>query len=122
MCVVEEVADMEAVERSRAFQGVYHLLGGVLSPLDGIGPKELRINILLERLKKEDSRIKEVILATNSTVEGEATATYLASLMAPLNVKVSRLAYGIPSGTYLEYTDELTLARALEGRKDLVAP
>jgi len=116
LCVVEEVADLEALERSGVYRGHYHLLGGVLSPLDGIGPKELRIDSLLTRLKKDDARIEEVIVATNPTVEGEATATYLAQLIEPLGKKVTRLAYGLPSGASLEYADELTLARAFQGR------
>ncbi|MCB4756295.1 MAG: recombination mediator RecR [Elusimicrobia bacterium] len=115
LCVVEEVADLDAVERSGAFKGHYHLLGGVLSPLDGIGPKELRIDSLLKRLK-ENAPIEEIILATNPTVEGEATATYLTQIIKPLGKKVSRLAYGLPSGVQLEYADELTLSRAIEGR------
>jgi recombination protein RecR len=120
LCVVEEMADMEAMERSGAYRGSYHLLGGVLSPLDGIGPKQLRIEPLIKRLHSEDPRIEEVILATNPTVEGEATATYLSQIIHPLGKKVTRLAYGLPSGVALEYADELTLARALEGRKTLV--
>ncbi len=119
LCVVEEMADLEAMERSGAYRGTYHLLGGVLSPLDGIGPKQLRIDVLLKRLEAEDPRIEEVILATNPTVEGEATATYLAQIIHPLGKRVTRLAYGLPSGVALEYADELTLARALEGRKSL---
>ncbi len=112
ICVVEEVADLEAMERSGAFHGNYHLLGGVLSPLDGIGPKQLRIDPLLKRLTAADPRVEEVIVATNPTVEGEATATYLAQLIHPLGKKVTRLAYGLPSGVALEYADELTLTRA----------
>ena len=119
LCIVEEVADLEAMERSGAFRGSYHLLGGVLSPLDGIGPKQLRIESLLKRLKTDDPRVDEVIVATSPTVEGEATATYLAQIIHPLGKKVTRLAYGLPSGVALEYADELTLARALEGRKEL---
>ncbi len=119
LCVVEEVADLDAMERSRAFKGQYHLLGGVLSPLDGIGPKELRIDSLMKRLKETDS-INESLLATNPTVEGEATATYLAQLIQPLDIKISRLAYGLPSGVSIEYADELTLSRAIEGRTALV--
>jgi recombination protein RecR len=116
VCVVEEIADLEAVERAGVFRGGYHLLGGVLSPLDGIGPKQLRIEPLLKRLENNDPQIEEVILATNPTVEGEATATYLAQLIHPLGKRVTRLAYGLPSGVSIEYADELTLARALEGR------
>lgn len=121
LCVVEEVGDLEALERSGVYRGHYHLLGGVLSPLDGIGPKELRIESLLTRLKKVDARIEEVIVATNPTVEGEATATYLAQLIEPLGKKVTRLAYGLPSGASLEYADELTLTRAFQGRTNLTA-
>jgi recombination protein RecR len=119
LCVVEEVADLEALERSGVYRGHYHLLGGVLSPLDGIGPKELRIDALLKRLKNNDSRVDEVIVATNPTVEGEATATYLAQIIEPLGKKVTRLAYGLPSGASLEYADEITLARAFQGRTSL---
>jgi recombination protein RecR len=119
VCVVEEIADLEAVERSGVFRGAYHLLGGVLSPLDGIGPRQLRIEPLMKRLETADPRIEEVILATNPTVEGEATATYLAQLIHPFGQRVTRLAYGLPSGVSIEYADELTLARALEGRQSV---
>lgn len=119
LCVVEEMPDLEALERSGAFNGRYHLLGGVLSPLDGIGPRQLRIDPLLKRLEARDSSIEEVIVATNPTVEGEATATYLAQLIQPLGKKVTRLAYGLPSGVSLEFADELTLTRALEGRREI---
>jgi recombination protein RecR len=115
LCVVEEIADLEALERSGAFHGQYHLLGGVLSPLDGIGPRQLRIDPLIDRLKKPG--VDEVILATNPTVEGEATATYLTQLIQPLGKRITRLAYGLPSGLALEYADELTLTRAYEGRR-----
>jgi recombination protein RecR len=117
LCVVEEMADLEALERSGVFNGLYHLLGGVLSPLDGIGPRQLRIEPLVERLKK--TGVDEVILATNPTVEGEATATYLTQIILPLGKRVTRLAYGLPSGLALEYADELTLTRAFEGRKEV---
>lgn len=117
LCVVEEMADLEAMERSGAYRGHYHLLGGVLSPLDGIGPKQLRIEPLMKRL--EQSGIEEIILATNPTVEGEATATYLAQIIEPLNKKLTRLAYGLPSGVAIEYADELTLSRAFEGRREV---
>ena len=120
LCVVEEMSDLVALERSGAYQGHYHLLGGVLSPLDGIGPKQLRIDILMKRLESGTPRIDEIILATNPTVEGEATATYLAQLIQPLQKKVTRLAYGLPAGAALEYTDELTLTRAYEGRKEML--
>jgi recombination protein RecR len=119
LCVVEEVADLEALERSGAFHGHYHLLGGVLSPLDGIGPKDLRIDSLLKRLQKDDPRVEEVVLATNPTVEGEATATYLTQLIHPIGKKITRLATGLPSGASLEYADELTLCRAFEGRTEV---
>lgn len=119
VCVVEEIADLEAVERAGVFRGAYHLLGGVLSPLDGIGPRQLRIEPLMKRLENSDPNIDEVILATNPTVEGEATATYLAQLIHPLGKRVTRLAYGLPSGVSIEYADELTLARALEGRQSI---
>ena len=119
LCVVEEMSDLMALEKSGVFKGHYHLLGGALAPLDGIGPKELRIEALLKRLKKEDPRVEEVILATNPTVEGEATATYLSQLIHPMGKKISRLAYGLPSGASLEYADELTLTRAFQGRQYL---
>lgn len=119
LCIVEEMSDLVALERSGAFQGHYHLLGGVLSPLDGIGPKQLRIDVLMKRLELNDPRIDEIIVATNPTVEGEATATYLAQLIQPLGKKVTRLGYGLPAGASLEYTDELTLTRAFEGRKEI---
>jgi recombination protein RecR len=120
ICVVEEMSDLVALERSGAFQGHYHLLGGVLSPLDGIGPKQLRIDILIKRLEKALTPIEEVIIATNPTVEGEATATYLAQLIHPLGPKITRLAYGLPAGASLEHTDETTLTRALEGRRIMI--
>jgi len=117
ICVVEEPGDLIAIERSREFKGRYHVLHGVLSPLDGIGPEELKVKGLLERLR--DGKVKEVILATNATVEGEATALYLARLIKPLGVKVSRIAHGIPMGGDVEYADEVTLGRALEGRREM---
>jgi recombination protein RecR len=119
LCIVEELTDLEALERSGAFRGQYHLLGGALSPLDGVGPKELRIDHLMKRLGADDVRIDEVILATNPTVEGEATATYLSQIIQPLGKRVTRLAYGLPSGMALEYADELTICRAFEGRKEI---
>jgi recombination protein RecR len=115
LCVVEEVGDLQALERSRAFQGRYHVLGGVLSPLDGVGPEDLRIEPLLKRVNKET--IKEVILATNPTAEGETTAAYLADLLKTRSVSVTRLAYGLPTGSVIQYADEFTLAKALEGRR-----
>ena len=118
LCVVEEVGDILALDRSRAFRGRYHVLGGVLSALDGVGPDDLRIQPLLDRVRRED--LREVILATNPTAEGETTATYLADLLKPLDVAVTRLAYGLPSGSAIQYADEFTLARALEGRRAFV--
>lgn len=114
ICVVEQPQDAMAMERSHGYTGVYHVLHGCLSPLDGIGPENLRIKELLFRLEKED--VKEVILATNSNVEGEATASYLAQLLRPQSVIVSRIARGLPMGGDLEYADEVTLAKALENR------
>ncbi len=116
VCVVEEPVDMMAVERSGAFKGVYHVLHGAISPLDGIGPESLRIEDLLRRIKS--SEIREVILATNPTVAGEATALYLAKVIKPLGIKVSRIARGLPMGWELEYTDAVTLSSALEGRRE----
>ncbi len=115
VCVVEDPRDIVAVERTREFNGFYHVLGGALNPIDGIGPEQLRIRELLRRLGDED--VKEVILCTNPNLEGEATAMYLARLLAPLGVTVSRIASGLPVGGDLEYADELTLGRALAGRR-----
>ncbi len=116
VCVVEEVADLQALERSRAFHGRYHVLGGVLSALDGVGPDDLRISVLLKRVR--ENGIREVILATNPTAEGETTATFLADLLRPLGVSVTRLAYGLPSGSAIQYADEFTLAQAISGRRN----
>ena len=116
ICVVEEASDAAALNKAEGFNGLYHVLGGKLSPLDGIGPEDLKIRELLIRLQGE---IKEVIIATNPTVEGEATATYLAKLIQPLNIKVTRIARGLPVGSDLEYADAVTLSRALEGRQEL---
>lgn len=115
ICVVEESKDVIAIERTREFRGKYHVLGGAISPIDGIGPEQLRIRELMVRLA--DSAIVEVILATDPNLEGEATATYLARLIKPLGIKVSRLASGLPVGGDLEYADEVTLGRAFEGRR-----
>jgi recombination protein RecR len=115
ICVVEESKDVNAIERTREFRGKYHVLGGAISPIDGIGPDQLRIRELMARLS--DSQITEVILATDPNLEGEATATYLARLIKPLGIKVSRLASGLPVGGDLEYADEVTLGRAFEGRR-----
>ena len=114
ICVVEEAKDVVAIERTREFTGLYHVLGGAISPIDGIGPDQLRIASLLERLR--DTSITEIIIATDPNVEGEATATYLSRLIGPLGMIVSRLASGLPVGGDLEYADEITLGRAFEGR------
>ena len=116
ICVVEDPRDIVAVERTREFRGTYHVLGGALSPIDGVGPEQLRVRPLLERLGVEG--VLEVILCTNPNLEGEATAMYLARLLLPLGVKVTRIASGLPVGGDLEYADELTLGRALEGRRE----
>lgn len=117
LCVVEEPKDVVAIERTREFRGRYHVLGGAISPIDGIGPDDLRIRELMARLA--DGAITEVILATDPNLEGEATATYLARLISPIGVAVSRLASGLPVGGDLEYADEVTLGRAFEGRRRL---
>jgi len=117
ICVVEESKDVIAIERTREFRGKYHVLGGAISPIDGIGPEQLRIRELMARLS--DPEIVEVILATDPNLEGEATATYLARLIKPLNIKTSRLASGLPVGGDLEYADEVTLGRAFEGRRSV---
>lgn len=117
ICVVEESKDVVAIERTREFKGRYHVLGGAISPIDGVGPDQLRIKELLGRL--QDADVVEVILATDPNLEGEATATYLARLIKPLGVEVSRLASGLPVGGDLEYADEVTLGRAFEGRRKL---
>ncbi|MBP1559544.1 MAG: recombination protein RecR [Oscillospiraceae bacterium] len=117
ICVVEDPRDVIAFERTREYKGVYHVLHGLISPMEGIGPEQLTIKELIARLG--DGEVKEVIMATNPTVEGEATAMYLARLIKPMDIKVTRLAYGIPVGGNLEYADEVTLFRALEGRSEL---
>ena len=117
ICVVEESKDVIAIERTREFRGKYHVLGGAISPIDGIGPEQLRIRELMARLS--DPGIVEVILATDPNLEGEATATYLARMIKPLDIKVSRLASGLPVGGDLEYADEVTLGRAFEGRRNV---
>ena len=117
ICVVEEPKDVLAVERTREFRGKYHVLGGAISPIDGIGPDDLRVTELMVRLA--DDAITEVILATDPNLEGEATATYLTRLISPLGIRVTRLASGLPVGGDLEYADEITLGRAFEGRRQV---
>lgn len=117
ICVVEEPKDVLAVERTREFRGRYHVLGGSINPIDGIGPDDLRIAELLKRLS--DGTVGEIILATDPNLEGEATATYLTRLISPMGVKVTRLASGLPVGGDLEYADEITLGRAFEGRRQV---
>ena len=119
VCVVEGAFDVRSIDRTGEFRGVFHVLGGRLSPLDGIGPEELRVAPLVERIREEGSPVREVILATNPSVEGEATAVYLEGLLRPLGVKVTRLARGLPVGSDLEYVDGSTLAEALAGRKEM---
>lgn len=119
ICVVEEAYEVGAIERTAEFKGLYHVLGGRLSPLDGIGPEELAVEGLVERVDGPDGRAEEVILATNPSVEGEATAVYLENLLRPMGVKVTRLARGIPVGSDLEYVDGTTLAEALAGRREM---
>ncbi|HCC34549.1 MAG TPA: recombination protein RecR [Ruminococcaceae bacterium] len=118
ICVVEDPRDVLAFERTREYSGLYHVLHGAISPLDGIGSEQLKIGELLGRIGKQP--VKEIIMATNPTVEGEATAMYLSRLIKPLGIKVTRLAYGIPVGGDLEYADEVTLSRALEGRSEIL--
>ena len=115
VCVVEDPRDVMAFERTHEFEGTYHVLHGVISPMNGIGPEDITIKELLARMG--DGKIQEVIMATNPTVEGEATAMYISRLLKPMGVSVSRLAYGVPVGADLEYADEVTLTRALEGRR-----
>ncbi|GAA1098531.1 recombination mediator RecR [Nocardiopsis composta] len=117
VCVVEEAKDVVAIERTREFRGRYHVLGGAISPIEGVGPDDLRIKELMARLA--DGRVTELILATDPNLEGEATATYLARLVKPMGLKVTRLASGLPVGGDLEYADEVTLGRAFEGRRSL---
>ena len=117
ICVVCEAKDLIAIEKTNEYKGVYHVLQGMISPLDGIGPEDLRLRELVERVAKND--IKEIILALNPSVEGEATSMYLARILKPFNVKISRIAFGLPIGGELEYVDELTLTRAIEGRREV---
>lgn len=117
ICVVAEPKDIFTFEKTREFSGLYHVLHGLISPLDNVGPDQLKIKELMARLS--DGTVKEIIMATNPTVEGEATASYISRLVKPMGIKVTRLAYGIPVGGDLEYADEFTLARALEGRNEI---
>ncbi len=117
ICVVERPADLIAVERAGQFRGRYHVLHGCLAPLDGVGPEDLRVAELLRRL--QDGSVREVVIATNPTVEGEATALYLARLIKPLGVRVTRIAHGLPMGVDVEYADSATLGKALEGRREM---
>ena len=117
ICVVEDVKDIVAMEKTHEFKGVYHVLHGSISPMNGVGPDDIKIKELLSRLMEGD--VKEIILATNPRVEGEATAMYLSKLIKPLGIKVTRIAHGIPVGGDLEYTDEITLTKALEGRREI---
>ena len=117
ICVVEEPKDVPAIEKAGVIKGRYHILGGAISPLDGIGPEDLRVNELLERVEQDG--VTEVILATNPNLEGNATAMYVAGLVKPLGVRVTRLASGLPVGGDLEYADEVTLGQALEGRREM---
>lgn len=117
ICVVEEPRDVAALERTHEFHGVYHVLHGAISPIDGIGPERLRVRELVGRL--EEGGVREVVLATNPNVEGETTAVYLARLIKPLGIRVTRIASGLPVGADLEYADEVTLGRALEGRREM---
>ena len=117
ICVVESPKDVMAMERIREFNGLYHVLHGVISPMDGIGPEDINLMSLLKRL--QDSNVKELIIATNPNIEGEATAMYIARLIKPSGIKVTRIAHGIPVGGDLEYADEVTLLKAMEGRREL---
>ena len=121
ICVVQEPPDVIALERTREFRGLYHVLQGSISPIEGIGPEDLRVAELLERIRgtgaPDEARVEEIILATNPNIEGEATAMYLARLLTPIGLKVTRLASGLPVGGDLEYADEVTLGRAIEGRR-----
>ncbi len=117
ICIVEDPRDVVAMERTREYKGLYHVLHGVISPMDGIGPNDIKIKELLDRIK--DGGVQEVILATNPNVEGEATAMYISKLLKPLGIKATRIAHGVPIGGNLEYTDEVTLLKALEGRREI---
>jgi recombination protein RecR len=117
ICVVADFRDLAALERTGEYRGIYHVLGGLIAPIEGVGPDDIMVNDLIIRIKKEE--LQEIILAMSSTINGETTALYITRLLEPLGVKVSRLAYGLPAGATLEYADEITLSRALEGRRVL---
>lgn len=117
ICVVEDPRDVAAMERTREFKGQYHVLHGVISPMDGIGPDMIKIKELIQRLGTQD--VREIIMATNPTIEGEATAMYIARLLKPMGIKVTRIAHGLPVGGDLEYADEVTISKALEGRREI---
>ena len=117
ICVVKDARDVSYLERMREYRGLYHVLGGTLSPMDGVGPDDIRINELIERVK--EGEVKEVVLATNPDVEGEATAAYIAKQLKPMGVKTTRIAHGIPIGGNLEYVDEITLFKAMENRREV---
>ncbi|MGI6575906.1 MAG: recombination mediator RecR [bacterium] len=117
ICIVQDLRDVIAMEKTREFKGVYHVLGGAISPIDGVGPEDIKLRELLARLQK--SAVKELILATDPTVEGEATAMYIAKLVKPLGIKVTRIAHGLPVGGDLDYVDEVTLIKAMEGRREM---
>lgn len=119
ICVVEGPADLMAIERARTFSGIYHVLHGAIAPLDGIGPDDIKIGELLARLRDGEDAVREVIIATNATVEGEVTALYLAKMLKPIGIRATRLARGLPAGGDLEYSDSATLSSAISGRRDL---
>ncbi|HZJ83790.1 MAG TPA: recombination mediator RecR [Clostridia bacterium] len=117
ICVVEDIRDVMAMERTGEFKGLYHVLNGTISPMDGIGPDDIRIKELLARI--QDDRLKEVIMATNSNIEGEATAIYISRILKPMGIKTTRIAHGLPVGGDLEYADQVTISKALEGRREM---
>ena len=117
VCVVKDARDVNAIERTRDYSGLYHVLGGVISPMDGVGPDDIRIRELMSRIG--EGEIKEVVLATNPDVEGEATAAYISRLIKPMGITVTRIAHGVPVGGELEFTDEITLMRAMQGRREI---
>lgn len=119
ICIVEEPSDIRAIEASGAFKGLYHVLGGKLSPLDGVGPEQLSFELLLSRLENSESPVSEVIVATNPSMEGDATALYIQRLLAEKSIRVTRIACGLPAGGHLEYADSFTISQALQGRQQL---